>query len=113
MQKKYAAIEETEETSEPSVKERLVETILAEKKERKYSQASDAAREALLDMGTAWEDARELNQAVITYKDLIELAPDTPEAETAKEGLLRIAKAYQKEGARYTAISLYKYVMDR
>jgi hypothetical protein len=87
--------------------------IVLNKTENPQSEAGDAARKAILDMGKSWEELGELYQTVITYKDLIEAAPETPEAEEAKEGILRIAKLYQQEGARYTAISLYKYVMGR
>ncbi|MBM3242132.1 hypothetical protein FJZ31_38160 [Candidatus Poribacteria bacterium] len=74
--------------------------------------AEDAARRAILGMAINWEKKGDIYQATATYKDLIEMAPETSEEAESKEGLLRIAEAYQKEGATNSALSLYKYVMD-
>ena len=105
MQEECSTIEETEETFEPSDARETTEVKSPE------VTSENAARIAILDMGKTWEDTGDVYQAVITYKDLIEAATKTPEAEIAKEGLLRIAKVYQKKGSKHTALSLYKYVM--
>jgi tetratricopeptide (TPR) repeat protein len=97
MQEECSTIGETEKTFE------AIETTEVT--------SENAARIAILDMGKTWENTGDVYQAVITYKDLIEAAPKTPEAGIAKEGLLRIAKVYQKKGSKHTALSLYKYVM--
>ena len=73
---------------------------------------STVARRAILDMAKTFEDNKKIHQAVITYKDLIQKVPESPEAKEAKEGLLRIAQSYQKEGAMHSALVLYKYIGD-
>jgi hypothetical protein len=107
----YSTIQETEYEKAEKILEPS-EALETPELETLKVKAEDAARKAILDMGKTWEDSGDVYQAVITYKDLIEAASETPEAEEAKEGLLRVAKYYQKEGAKHTALSLYKYVMD-
>ncbi|MBC8234043.1 hypothetical protein H8E77_31235 [bacterium] len=90
MQEKYTTIEEAEESK---------------------VKAESTARRAIFDMAKAWEDSGDIYQATTTYKDLFEEAPETPEGQGAKEGLLRIAESYRKEGATHSALLLYKYMM--
>jgi outer membrane protein assembly factor BamD (BamD/ComL family) len=101
MQEKYPTIEETKEREENLEPSEAVETPEAEE---------DVARRAILDMAKTFEDNEEIHQAIATYKDLIQKVPESPEAKEAKEGLLRIAQFYQKEGATHSALVLYKYI---
>lgn len=99
MQEEYSKIEETEEKHEPSEEAETIE-----------AKSEDIARGAILDMAKTWEENGDVYQAIITYKDLIKTAPESPEAKEAKEGLLRIAQFYQKEGATHSALSIYSYM---
>lgn len=67
------------------------------------------AREALIEMARSYEGKKGLIQhAIEAYKEAIVSDPDSKEAEDAREGLMKIAQRFEKEGKRESAFHIYR-----
>ena len=67
------------------------------------------SRQAMLDMAEDYEkDKTMIHHAIEAYKEIVASAPDSKEADEARESLLRIAQRFEKEGKRESAYHLYK-----
>lgn len=67
------------------------------------------AREALLELAQSYEGKKGMIQhAIEAYKEAIVADPDSKEAEEAREGLLKIAQKFEKEGKKESAFHIYR-----
>ena len=67
------------------------------------------SRQAMLDMAKDYEkNSAKIQHAIEAYKEVIVSASDSEEANEAREGLLRIAQKFEKEGKKESAFHLYR-----
>lgn len=67
------------------------------------------ARQALLDIAGDYEKRKGMIQhAIEAYKEIIVAAPVSKEADEAREGLMKIAQGFEKEGKRESAFHIYR-----
>ncbi len=67
------------------------------------------SRRAMLDMAKDYEkDKTMIHHSIEAYKEIVVSAPDSKEADEARESLLRIAQRFEKEGKKESAYHLYK-----
>lgn len=67
------------------------------------------AREELLEMAKTWEKEKgKIQHAIEAYERVIGSDPESKEANQAREGLLGIAKRFEKGGKKYSAYLIYQ-----
>ena len=66
-------------------------------------------QQAMLEMAKDYEkSSATIQHAIEAYKEVIVSAPDSREADRAREGLLGIAQKFQKEGKKESAFHIYR-----
>lgn len=72
------------------------------------------ARTELLDMAQKWsQQDYSTNFSLSIYKYLIANYPESSEAAQARQGMLEIAKSWNNQGRRYSALDLYKNLIKQ
>ena len=70
------------------------------------------AQQATLNMAKDWSESQDtIHHAIKSYEDVIQIDSESPEADQAREGLLKIAEDWDKKGRKYAAARLYKELM--
>lgn len=70
------------------------------------------AQQATLRMAQEWHKSEDtFHHAIKSYEDVIQIDSESPEADQAREGLLKIAENWDKKGQKYAAARLYKELM--
>jgi tetratricopeptide (TPR) repeat protein len=69
------------------------------------------ALEELLEMAKDWEKEKgKIQHAIEAYERVIGIAPESEEANQARDTLFEIAKRFEKEGKKYSAYYLYQKI---
>ncbi len=87
---------------------------MAEETNKNFSSQATVkkAQQATLRMAKEWHKSEDtLHHAIKSYEDVIQIDSESPEAEQAREGLLKIAEDWDKKGQKYAAARLYKELM--
>jgi Tfp pilus assembly protein PilF len=67
------------------------------------------AQQATLKMAKDWHKSEDtLHHAIKSYEDVIQIDPESREADEARAALLEIAGDWDKKGRKYAAARLYK-----
>ncbi|MDP3052322.1 MAG: hypothetical protein Q8N42_02325 [bacterium] len=70
------------------------------------------SHQAILKMAQEWQKSEDtIHHAIKSYEDVIQIDSESPEADQAREGLLKIAEDWDKKGRKYAAARLYKQLM--
>jgi len=65
----------------------------------------------LLEMAKEWEKTPgKIQHAIETYERVIGIAPESKEADQARDTLLEIAKKFEEKGKKYSAYYLYQKI---
>lgn len=89
---------------------------MSEKKDKNFSQqgAVKEAHQATLKMAKDWQKSEDtIHHAIKSYEDVIQIDPESSEADEARGALLKIAEDWDKKGRKYAAARLYKELMTR
>ncbi len=83
-----------------------------QKKKLSDQEMTKKALQATLRMAKEWQKSKDTtHHAIKSYEDVIQIDPESVEAEQAREGLLKIAEDWDKKGQKYAAAKLYKKLM--
>jgi len=70
------------------------------------------AQQATLKMAKDWHKSEDtIHHAIKSYKDVIQIDPESAEADEARGELLKVAEDWDKKGRKYAAAQLYKQLM--
>ena len=70
------------------------------------------AQQATLDMAKNWQKSEDtIHHAIKSYEDVIQIDPESSEADEARVAFLKIAENWNKKGQKYAAAKLYKKLM--
>jgi len=87
---------------------------MLEENEQNFSsrETSKKAQQATLKMAKEWNKSKKtLHHAIKSYEDVIQIDPESSEADQARAALLKMAEDWEKKGQKYAAARLYKQLM--
>ena len=87
---------------------------MAEEQKKNLSRADlvKKAQQATLRMAKEWQGSENTtHHAIKSYEDVVQIDPDSQEADEARFALLKVAEDWEKKGQKYAAARLYKELM--
>ncbi|MDP2930614.1 MAG: hypothetical protein Q8N56_03360 [bacterium] len=87
---------------------------MAEEQNKNLSRADlvKKAQQATLRMAKEWQRSEgTTHHAIKSYEDVVQIDPDSQEADEARSALLKVAEDWEKKGQKYAAARLYKELM--